>query len=249
MYPQETTLYHAILTAVMVLAVIILTFVVTVIYYQKRKLAFHKTNIRAEINALEKERARIAGDLHDDLGASLSAIKLKLQCLSINDEKERKLIGQSEDYIDEAMLKLKHISFNMMPQVLERKGLEEALREFISTIEQTIAVKISFRYSCPVLSNEKTIHIYRIVQEILNNIIKHAGASSATVELKKTKKKIWVHIADNGKGFNKNSAVKDSKGQGLRNIMARADLLNAKIFLTTAIGRGVDYLIQIPENI
>jgi two-component system, NarL family, sensor kinase len=126
MYPGEENFYDAILVGAMVLASFVIAFVMIVVHYQKRKIALHKTRVRSEINALEKERARIAGDLHDDLGASLSAIKLRLQCLSFDNEKEKAIIAASENYIDEAMLKLRRISFNMMPQVLERRGLYQA---------------------------------------------------------------------------------------------------------------------------
>jgi two-component system NarL family sensor kinase len=248
MYPTETSLYHAILTGAFVLVILVVIFVITILYYQKRKLALHKTMIRSEMNALEKERARIAGDLHDDLGTSLSAIKLKLQCLNVDDEKEKLLVCQSENYIDEAMMKLKRISFNMMPRVLERKGLKQALHEFIDTIQQTAAITINFRYACPELGSEETVHIYRIIQEVLTNMVKHSGAATALVELKTGKGKIIVHMADNGKGFNKSAVIKNTAGQGLQNILARADVLNAKIYLTTTPGCGVNYLIQIPRN-
>ncbi|MBV9964040.1 MAG: sensor histidine kinase [Parafilimonas sp.] len=202
--------------------------------------------MRSEINALEKERARIANDLHDDLGASLSAIKLKLQCLNLPDEKEHSLIVDSEAYIDEAMLKLKRISFNLMPRVLQRKGLKQALCELIDTIEQSMHIKISFRYNCHQLNDEQTIHIYRIAQEILNNIVKHSCASVASVELKERKNKLVLNIKDNGTGFKKDDAVKAGMGQGLQNIQARADVLSARMFLSTSIGGGTDYSFQIP---
>lgn len=248
MYPEETGFYHAILTGALVLVAFVTSFVIIILYYQKRKFSLHKTRVRSEINALEKERARIAGDLHDDLGASLSAIKLKLQCLEMHNEKEMRVVADSESYIDEAMIKLKRISFNLMPRVLERKGLRQALGELIGMIEQTIQIKIRFRYNCPALNKEQTIHIYRIVQEVLNNIVKHAEATTATVELRKIKNKISLQITDNGTGFDKDDVIKTAGGQGLQNIMARADVLGAKMFLHTTPGQGVDYLFQIPLN-
>ena len=249
MYPAETSLYHAVLAGALVLFFMVIGFLITILVYQKRKFALHKTMVRSEINALEKERARIAGDLHDDLGASLSAIKLKLQCLVLANEKEKQIVHTSENYIDEAMLKLKRISFNLMPRVLERKGLEQALHELVDVTEQTIAITINFRYACPPVSAEKTVHIYRIIQEALNNMVKHSGATVATVELQQVKTKISLRITDNGKGFDKNTINKATAGQGLQNMLARAGLLNAKMFVTAAPGHGVEYLIQIPPDI
>ena len=108
--------------------------------------------------------------------------------------------------------------------------------------------QINFHYACPPLAAEETVHIYRIVQEALTNIVKHSGATGASVEIQQVKSKIILHIRDNGKGFNKNNVIKTTAGQGLQNILARADMLNAKIFLTTAHGHGVKYLIQIPHE-
>jgi signal transduction histidine kinase len=84
------------------------------------------------------------------------------------------------------------------------------------------------------------------VQEVLNNTVKHSGATAASVELKTVRRKIILHITDNGKGFNKNSTIKNTAGQGLQNIVARADILNAKVHLDAAPGCGVNYLVQIP---
>lgn len=249
MYPAETNLYHAILTGTLVLAVLVMVFVLMILNYQRKKLALRKAMVRSEMNALEKERARIAGDLHDDLGASLSAIKIKLHCLRSLDEKEKHLVHQSEDYIDEAIQKLKRISFNLMPRVLERKGLQQALHELIDTMQETFGLRIGFTYAWPQLNNEETVHIYRIVQEVLNNTIKHSGATTASVELKTGRKKIILHMKDNGRGFHKTKVMKNTAGQGLQNILARADVLHAKTYLTTAPGAGVHFLIQIPFTV
>ena len=248
MYPEETSLYHAILAGALVLASFMAASLITILYYQKRKSALAKTRVRLEINALEKERARIAKDLHDDLGSSLSAIKLGLHSLHLASERERQLVGASETYIDEAMLKLRRISFNLMPGVLERKGLRQALYEFIDMIEQPGVIKINFRSASPTLCNEKAIHIYRMVQEALTNIVKHSGATEATVELKTTKNTIILHIRDNGIGFDKNAKIKSPSGLGLQNILARAEVLNARILLSAAPGAGTSYFIQIPLN-
>lgn len=249
MYPCETSLYHAILTGTLVLVSMVIALLAIILRYQQRKFSLHRTTVHAETIALEKERSRIAGDLHDDLGASLSAIKLSLHRLSATNEKEAQLITSAENYIDEAMLKLKRISFNLMPRVLERRGLKQALYEFIDMAEQATGIEIHFGYTCPELISDKNVHIYRIVQETLNNTARHSGAGAATVELVKWKKKILLRIADNGRGFNKTKALKNGAGLGLQNIMARADLLKAKVFLSTSPGSGVEYLIQIPEDI
>lgn len=247
MYPSETGLYHAILTGAIVLMLLVAVLVITIVLYHRRKLALHKTTVRTELNLLERERARIAADLHDDLGSSLAAIKIRLQSLPVTGEKQEQLVHQSENYIDETMLKLKRTSFNLMPLVLERRGLKQALEELVNTLQEATAVSIAFSCTCPVLPHAETVHIYRIVQEALTNSIKHSGAATASVDIKTEKNTVILRIADSGKGFNKRM-IKQSTGRGLQNIMARIDALNATVHLTTGANGGVHYFIQIPCN-
>lgn len=248
MYPAETRLYYAILTGTFVLLSLVALLVITILYYHKRKRALRKATVLAELNTLEKERARIAADLHDDLGTSLAAIKMKLQGLQVTGENDKEVVHQSENYIDEAVLKLKRVSFNMMPLVLERKGLKQALEELVNTMQDATGMQIAFSYDCRALPKEETVHIYRIVQEALTNIIKHSGAARASVELNTVKNRLHIIITDNGKGFNKKN-VTTMTGRGLQNIWARADVLNARLYLSTEKDRGVTWHLQIPYDI
>lgn len=246
MYPNESRIYAAILTGAVVLVTYMVLAVITIYRYHRKKISFQRERIRAEINSLENERKRIATDLHDDFGASLSAIKLRLQCLG-PDNKKNIVLGQDcEFYIDEAMRKLKRISFNIMPQILHRSGLKEALIELIDMLNPG-SIKINFKCDVNPANIERRVHIYRIVQEAMNNIIRHSKASLVNLSIERIKNKIQLHIEDNGIGFDKGLILKNKKGEGLQNIRARAELLNAKIRLITRPGVGVNYLIKIPE--
>jgi two-component system NarL family sensor kinase len=247
MHSEETRIYVAILTAALILVILIGSLIATIVKYQRKKIMLHRERINAEIISLEKEKERIASDLHDDLGASLSAIKLRLEYLDPSDAKEALLIRESSSYIDEAMRKLRYISFNMVPQVLKRKGLREALYELIEVLKPKTTIKINYNYSAKAVLKEKEIHIYRITQEIMNNILKHSNATVVNFSVTSTDKKIVLHIQDNGMGFDKNEVSKKRQGLGLQNIMARADLLKAKIYLTTEPKKGADFLIEIPS--
>lgn len=247
MYSEETRVYLAILTGCALLLMLVTVFVITIIRYQRKKVTLQQERITLEINALEKEKARIASDLHDDLGTSLSAIKIHLQLIKPSGEREISLIQKAETYIDETMLKLKEISFSMMPQVLVRNGLTKALQELIEMLTHSTDIKVNYQCNVDPVNGEIRIHIYRIVQEIMNNIIKHAKAKSVNLFINKIDNKISIHISDDGVGFNKAIISKDKKGLGLQNIMARIAVLHAAIYLNTEKGQGVDYLIEIPE--
>jgi len=96
------------------------------------------------------------------------------------------------------------------------------------------------------VNEEKRIHIYRIVQELINNIIKHSRANVVELSLKIVENRVQLRVKDDGVGFDRNVILKENKGDGLQNIIARAELLNAKVYLSTKRGHGVNYLIEIP---
>src|ERR1700754_4780894 len=112
---SEKELYNAILIIVGVVGIILVYFIITIIRYQRRSLRLHKEKIQAEIDTLEKERKRIALDLHDELGPLLSAIKLQINSLDTNDPQDQELIGKSSTHLDTIIKKLREISNNLMP--------------------------------------------------------------------------------------------------------------------------------------
>jgi signal transduction histidine kinase len=246
MHPNETRIYIAVLGGVLVLLVLVVMFVITIVGYHRKKLAFHLKNIGSQINYLDQQCEKIAADLHDDLGASLSGIKMRLQCIKAGDADTLAIINFSKYHIDEVMYKLRLISFNMIPDLFLQKGLEQALRELLSVMTDAANTSIDFCYDAPAFDKERAMHIYRIVQELLNNTMKHSGASAISCQVQKIKKTIQLQFRDNGKGFNKDAVIKEPSGVGLKNIMTRADLLRAKIYITTAPAQGAAYLIEIP---
>ncbi|QEC69305.1 sensor histidine kinase [Panacibacter ginsenosidivorans] len=249
MYPEERRIIYAVLIAVIVLAALITFFVVSVIRYNRKRMSVQQEKTMTDILSLEKERARFAADLHDDLGGTLSAIKLKLQRLPMPDNDGAVLLTEVEQHIDDCMQKLREVAFSMMPRQLQRKGINEAIQEMIVRMNHDDSIKINLCSEALSLDKEKEIHIFRITQEILNNIWKHANATEITLELLDQDKKIVLHIADNGIGFDKNWVFKNSNGLGLHNIMARVEILGARIFLQSGKNiKGTDYFIEIPNN-
>ncbi len=246
MYPHETRIYIAILIGVIIFLSLIGFFIVTIVRYQRKKVAFHVEKIKEQFYYLDKERERISKDLHDDLGASLSAIKLRLQCLKNLNNENSSIIENAEMQIDEVMKKIRHISFNMMPGVLQRRGLDEALKELIDIVTDNTDITVNYKFHAGIFEKNNALHIYRIAQEILNNIVKHSKATVVNFTIVKIKSAIELSISDNGIGFKKKEITTNLKGAGLKNISWRADILKAKVYLTTTPGNGVDYLFKIP---
>ena len=251
MYSDETKIYITLLIAGIILAIVIGFFLVTIIRYQKRSVRAYLDRMKADLSLLERERSRIASDIHDELGSGVSAIKLILERIDSHDDKQAFLIEKANTVINTMMLSIRQISNDMVPHTLQREGLFAALDELIEKLldSSTITVSTDWKVGEEIISNEMGIHIYRIVQEILNNAIKHAHASRIHLSLQQSTSNIQLHITDNGIGFDKSSVTKVSEGLGLHNIMARVDVLRGSIYLTTEKGKGVDYLIDLPLHL
>src|SRR5215218_9195976 len=144
---KETSLYTAILIVSIIIATIIVFFIISLIRQQRKNLELYRQSVLAEITAMEKERARIAADLHDELGPMLSGVKLKIGSFELTDEDDKKEAEKTNDHIDALMKRMREISYDLIPNTLIRKGLVTALKEFIDYANETDGLEISFRSS------------------------------------------------------------------------------------------------------
>ena len=246
MYSGETRIYHAVISIALLLCLLVVSFITVIIIIHAGKVKRNLGAVKEGINTLEKERSRIAADLHDDLSASLSAIKLQLQLIDIGDQQQQLILNRSGKYIDEAVKKLKAIALNLMPRLLEQQGLCTALNELIEMLINRAVVKVHFHCGINPADPGQSLHIYRIVQEIITNIQKHAQATVIYISIRKIKKDIRLTITDNGIGFNKPVVRQGGSGLGLQNIRSRVSVLNARLSLKTKPGSGTAYNIRIP---
>lgn len=233
-----------------VLTLLVIFFIITLLRNQKLKVNLERDQTLKDIQLLENERARIAADLHDDLGSLISAIKLNLECLNtINHPENDVIIEKTALYIDSTMQKIRDISNDLMPKILEQNGLIPAVTDFINMLDAKSKAKIKLINN---ISNESSIskevktHIFRIIQELLNNAVKHANASEINLLLTLINNIIKIKINDNGVGFNEQSEISKMKSNGLRNILRRTQLMDGKLFLDTGINEGTDFTIEIP---
>lgn len=236
-----------------VLTLLIIFFIITVLRNQRLKVKLERDQTLKDIQLLENERARIAADLHDDLGSLISAIKINLECINTNNQPENnKIIEKTASYIDSTMLKIREISNDLMPKILEQNGLIPAVTDFINMIDAKSKAKIKLINEISdegSISNERKIHIFRIVQELLNNAVKHSNASEITLHLSLINKNLKININDNGIGFNEHLDFSKMKSDGLRNIIRRTQLIDGKLFLDTGINKGTKFIIEIPLKI
>jgi PAS domain S-box-containing protein len=202
------------------------------------------------INTEEKERMRIAQDLHDGLGPQLSTIKLYIQTYlsSKNDELRSKLKKQMLNGIEDALKQVSVISNNLSPHVLNDFGLVVAIDKVIERYEQITKEKFSFDYYIQqALKIEIQITIYRIITELINNTVKHAKAKNIVIEILQVNDMIRMVYKDDGKGFNMGKMKGGKSGMGLFNIENRLKSFDGTIQFSSEVKKGVQYHIEIPD--
>ena len=206
--------------------------------------------MRAVIKAEEKERNRIARDIHDGASPILSTIKLLSQSLAhCEDEKlQKKLLIRIENAVREAITSLSEISIKLSPHILQNFGVVEAIRNFTKEISSIKNIKFSFKTSLKERLNENIeITIYRIVIELINNTLKYADASKVEIVLLKGRN-ISLTYNDDGKGFDVDKILKKKKGMGLHNLKTRVESVNGRYNIYSAPGKGVRLKVIIPQN-
>lgn len=194
----------------------------------------------AVIEAEEKERMRIAKELHDGLGQLLSTAKLNVASLEGDvQEEDEVLVKNSMDLIDQSIREVRNISHNLMPSALIELGLVPALNDLFKKINDSKLLRVDFvlRNFDERLNGSTEIALYRIIQEVINNMIRHSKADTIQVNLEKVNGKVKLSMEDNGVGFDKNR-INESGGLGWKNIISRVSMINGMIDVDSSPGRG-----------
>jgi len=185
------------------------------------------------IETEEKDRKRFAADLHDDLGPTLSSIKLHLGLLEHAKDPARfsETLKICNDQLTEAIAKMRIISNNLMPRLIDSYGLEASLNSFINTMQTKGVFSIEFTSNLKGrrFPRQIELHFYRIICELINNTLKHSGASEAKIQLKYSRDLLHLIYTDNGKGYNVDKLDKKKVGMGIGNILQRVNLIDGKI--------------------
>lgn len=199
----------------------------------------------------EEERSRLAKDLHDGLGGLLSGVKFSLSNMKDNliiTPDNMTVFERSLDMIDTSIKELRRVAHNMMPEMLTKFGLDEAVKEYCNTINaaKLIDVKYQSHGMEGRIDKSTEIIIYRIIQELLNNILKHAAATEAFVQLIREDSRLNVVVEDNGKGFDVIQSA-NNKGAGWANIRSRVEYLKGRMDIHSEKNKGT--LVNIEFNI
>jgi len=247
---QQLQFYAVLIGITMILGTVLILFVVMLSKVQQRKKAeFNRLNLLAEVTAQEKDRARITYQLHEDFGATLSAIRMGISSFQLQRPDDRLQQEQFKEFIDDIITKIRTIALDFLPGTIQQKWLAAALREFVQAVRKEqpfLDIILEADDELPELSEYKTINLYRIVQEIIYNTLKHAQASTLLISLRYDGKQVLLTTQDNGIGFNYRQELDRQKGLGLHSMANRILLLNGTVNVLSEAGKGTLYMIQVP---
>lgn len=245
MGPQERTIFIAFSCVAAFLGVVIFIFFYNM-YRQHRKynqLQVEKLN--AEIIATETERNNIATELHNDIGPFLSSLKMRLDIIHTDNSDD---IEACKLAIDKSVSQIRAMAKSLAPLSIFNISFQEALSQYIEEVNFRNLLKIDYiELDKVVLPQEQNNHVYRILQEIIQNTIKHAQATELRIEISKTDHLLFIRTSDNGIGFDLQQVRAHQKlGLGLLGIQNRIDFLNGTLSSSDELSKGTRYNIRIP---
>lgn len=243
---DETRVFFTLLAVLGLVTIFLIFFIATIISYQKKYLRLYMQRLAAEIETLEKERRSISSNLHDDIGPVLSIIKLQIS--SRLEDGIDTLLGEAIQNLDYVIQHIRQLNEALFPFVLLRKGLGAALQTIAEQVNQSGELYVQLKLDCDTsfFSEQFSVQLFRIIQELLNNTLKYASAKRFEVAIIHAGQYLHLHVKDDGKGFDLHKVMQYGVGLGLRNIFSRTELLGGQLQIDTTPGQGVHYQLKIP---
>lgn len=207
---------------------------------EEMQIRFDKTLLNTQIEIQAQTLSYIASEIHDNIGQILYLSSIHLAQLTTTNLEEKLL--QIEPLIERAHADLRSISHSLKHNSFHQIGLVESIQQLLNNIEKTGKYQTEFNLDesdeADLSIPEKDIILFRIVQEIINNILKHAAATHISVSMLRTKDTLNISVTDNGKGFDTEIIKKDRQGIGLENIFNRSKLINTSVDIISSLGNG-----------
>ncbi|MBG8555870.1 tetratricopeptide repeat-containing sensor histidine kinase [Hymenobacter guriensis] len=219
--------------------------------HEQERQQQERQRVAAVLEAEENERRRIGSDLHDGIGQLLATAKLNLEALdqrvgpSLNGQRE--LLHNAVAVVDESCREIRTISHNLMPNALMRQGLGAAVREFLNKLPENAGLRVeinTFGLTSRLDATTESV-VFRVIQELVHNVIKHACANQLTVQLVQNERELTVLVEDNGRGFDA-AALPANEGLGLRNVCSRLSFLSGRAHIDATPGHGTTVTLEVP---
>ncbi|MGL5888710.1 MAG: sensor histidine kinase [Bacteroidia bacterium] len=252
------TIYVTLFAGTLIMLVLSCTLILFIVFYHRRNLRRQADLYALEANhqremldgvlqAVENERRRFAQDLHDEIGGALSALRMQLSRLTGTPAavELQEIAGTGKEVIDSAVQSVRRIAYDMLPPGLEVFGIGYAAGELCKRTETVTRISINYNGDADFQLKDKTkeLMLYRILQELLSNAVKHSGASEIDIRLGTIENGVELYYADNGAGFN---AAESKAGLGLLNMESRVQVLAGKLHVNSAPGKGTKITVQLP---
>ena len=209
---------------------------------ERMSVEFEQTLLRSKLEIQEQTFTHISREIHDNIGQVLSLVRINLNRLDHNQDPDK--MGLMDDLMGKAITDLRNLSHSLDTDLIRNTGWLKAAERLLLDIQRTGNHDVSFTADAvmPSLGNEKSIILFRMIQEITNNIIRHAQATEIRFNSYHQNQKIIIEISDNGKGFDTTTA---SAGAGLQNLSSRSQLIDGEISISSSIGKGTNIIIAI----
>ncbi|HEY7793126.1 MAG TPA: histidine kinase [Gaiellaceae bacterium] len=204
-----------------------------------------RESARRVLAAQEAERVGIARDLHDEVGQVLTGVLLQLNSIAEAAPQHEQALGEARQAVRQALDEVRRISSQLRPEMLEHLGLVSALTELVTTFARTSGVRVDrqFAQSLPMLAPEVDLAVYRIAQESLTNVARHAKASRVAITLEPGQDSVVLRVVDDGRGF----AGAPAEHGGLRSMRERAVLVGGALAIKGAREGGVEVRLEVPS--
>ncbi len=255
---EETTLLviATIFSSLIVVGIFILVFVYQnkqkslLAKHESERVAFNQTILQTQIEIQEQTLTNISKELHDNIGQTLSLAKLTLNTISKTDaQKANESIATSKELISQSLIDIRNLSRSMLGEKITEIGLQQAIKNELRIMEHTGKYSIRFEANeiLETLSPQQELVAFRIVQEALHNIEKHAQASNIFVQINYQPSNVVISINDNGKGFFAEKIKNKNAGIGITNMQTRAKLIGASFTIESAINQGTTVILNISK--
>jgi signal transduction histidine kinase len=215
---------------------------------QELKVAFEKTILQTRLEIQEQTFTAISQDIHDNVGQILSLVKVQLNILEQQNSQDNAVLADAKENLSKALTDLRDIAKGLSSERIRMAGLSAAVAQEAERLNRTGLVRVQFS----AMGDEKPtgdqnqLIVFRVIQEALQNIIKHAAATEVTITLNYEQDKLLVLIEDDGKGFNLEAVKRDMPGLGLPHMFSRLQLIGGEASVNSEPGRGTQIRLNIP---
>jgi signal transduction histidine kinase len=238
--------------SIFVLLLIVAAFMLFRIYLKRKNklllekelmnIQFEQTLLQSKLEIQEQTFRDISQELHDNIGQMLSLVSINLNTLNVPGESDR--IAKMDELLGKALTDLRNLSHSLDADYIRNNGWTGLVIKLMNNLEATgkFQTNVQLDEDLPSLGTEKPIILFRMIQEVVHNIIKHANANTIYLNGKKENNKLIITIKDNGKGFSENTV---SGGAGLQNLQNRAKMIHAELTINSQPGMGTYVTISI----